>query len=90
MEDENFRDIKSCLRSSQTLMESLVLSMISGLLKRNLSPMLTIYEKTAWKPYSCQNGKGPSIMLAAHMDEIGLMVRYIDDNGFRFIDWGMV
>ena len=26
--------------------------------------------------------KAPSIMLASHMDEIGLMVRYIDDNGF--------
>lgn len=26
--------------------------------------------------------KGPRVMLAAHMDEIGLMVRYIDDNGF--------
>ena len=26
--------------------------------------------------------KAPSVMLAAHMDEIGLMVRYIDDNGF--------
>ena len=26
--------------------------------------------------------KGPTVMLAAHMDEIGLMVRYIDDNGF--------
>ena len=26
--------------------------------------------------------KGPKVMLAAHMDEIGLMVRYIDDNGY--------
>lgn len=26
--------------------------------------------------------KAPKVMLAAHMDEVGLMVRYIDDNGF--------
>ena len=26
--------------------------------------------------------KGPKVMLASHMDEIGLMVRYIDDNGY--------
>ena len=28
------------------------------------------------------NGAGPSLMLAAHMDEIGLMVTYISDDGF--------
>ncbi|MDO4183465.1 MAG: M42 family metallopeptidase [Coriobacteriia bacterium] len=27
-------------------------------------------------------GSGPSVMLAAHMDEIGLMVHYISDDGF--------
>ncbi len=36
-----------------------------------------------------RKGDGPSIMLAAHMDEIGLMVKYIDDNGFlRFVKIG--
>ncbi|MDK2892215.1 M42 family metallopeptidase [Methanohalophilus sp.] len=36
-----------------------------------------------------KHGKGPSIMLAAHMDEIGLMVKYIDDKGFlRFVKIG--
>ena len=29
-----------------------------------------------------ENKKAPTIMLASHMDEIGLMVKYIDDNGF--------
>lgn len=28
------------------------------------------------------NGRGPSLMLAAHMDEIGLMVTYVSDDGY--------
>ena len=36
-----------------------------------------------------KKGTGPTIMLAAHMDEIGLMIKYIDDNGFlRFVKIG--
>ncbi len=28
------------------------------------------------------SGEGPRVMIAAHMDEIGFLVKYIDDNGF--------
>ncbi|MEA2054179.1 MAG: M42 family metallopeptidase [Candidatus Thermoplasmatota archaeon] len=36
-----------------------------------------------------KNGKKPSIMMAAHMDEIGLVIKYIDKNGFiNFVKFG--
>ncbi|MDY6965382.1 MAG: M42 family metallopeptidase [Halobacteriota archaeon] len=36
-----------------------------------------------------KEGKKPSVMIAAHMDEIGLMAKYVDDNGFiRFVTVG--
>ena len=36
-----------------------------------------------------KKGKSPSVMIAAHMDEIGLMAKYIDDDGFvRFAKVG--
>ena len=36
-----------------------------------------------------KKGKSPSVMLAAHMDEIGIMVKYVDDEGFvRFAKVG--
>lgn len=33
-----------------------------------------------------EGGGGPTIMLAGHIDEIGIIVTYIDDNGFAFIE----
>ncbi|MGB8217681.1 MAG: M42 family metallopeptidase [Candidatus Methanoperedens sp.] len=36
-----------------------------------------------------KNGGSPTVMLAAHMDEIGLMVKYVDEKGFaRFTKTG--
>lgn len=36
-----------------------------------------------------KKGTGPSVMIATHMDEIGLMVQFIDENGFlRFVKIG--
>ena len=36
-----------------------------------------------------QPGEGPRVMLAGHMDEIGLIVTHIDDNGFlKFLQLG--
>ncbi|AKB14108.1 endoglucanase [Methanosarcina thermophila] len=90
-EDENFRDIKSLLEKFTNAHG------ISGfehdireLLKKELEPYVDNIRKDCMgNLIAVKNGKGPSIMLAAHMDEIGLMVRYIDDNGFlRFIGIG--
>jgi endoglucanase len=37
-----------------------------------------------------KKGKSPSVMIAAHMDEIGLMAKYVDDEGFvRFTKVGL-
>ena len=90
-EDGNFREIKSLLEKFTNAHG------ISGfehdireLLKKELEPYVdTIRKDCMGNLIAVKNGEGPSIMLAAHMDEIGLMVRYIDDNGFlRFVGIG--
>ena len=63
---------------------------IRELLEMELEPYVdTIRKDVMGNLIATRKGTGPSIMLAAHMDEIGLMVRYIDDNGFlRFVGIG--
>ncbi|AKB77233.1 Tetrahedral aminopeptidase [Methanosarcina horonobensis HB-1 = JCM 15518] len=63
---------------------------VRKLLEKELEPYVdSMREDTMGNLIAVKEGKGPSVMLAAHMDEIGLMVRYIDDNGFlRFVGIG--
>jgi endoglucanase len=63
---------------------------VRELLELELEPYVdTIRKDVMGNLIAAKKGEGPSIMLAAHMDEIGLMVKYIDENGFlRFIGIG--
>ena len=63
---------------------------VRELLELELEPYVdTIRKDVMGNLIATKKGEGPTIMLAAHMDEIGLMVKYIDENGFiRFIGIG--
>ncbi|HZJ02874.1 MAG TPA: M42 family peptidase, partial [Thermoleophilia bacterium] len=63
---------------------------IAGLLQEHLADLTDeVRTDTMGNVIGTRNGDGPKIMIAAHMDEIGLMVKYIDDNGFlRFVPLG--
>lgn len=63
---------------------------VRKLLEKELEPYVDSMRKDVMgNLIAVKEGNGPSVMLAAHMDEIGLMVRYIDDNGFlRFVGIG--
>ena len=62
---------------SETKITDIIKSEVDGLGELSLSPMgnLTLHIP----------GNGKKILFAAHMDEIGVMVRFIDDNGFIYI-----
>ena len=48
-----------------------------------------IHEDTMGNLIAVKKGNAFKVMLAAHMDEIGLMVKYVDDKGFiRFVALG--
>ena len=41
---------------------------------------------SAWATVKGTNENGPKVMIEAHADEIGFMVKYVDDNGFLRVD----
>ncbi|MEM8549543.1 MAG: M42 family metallopeptidase [Verrucomicrobiota bacterium] len=59
-----------------------------AVLDKHLKPAADRYEKDALgNRMATLNLKGnPTLMLAGHMDELGLIVRYIDDKGFVYFD----
>ncbi len=56
---------------------------VATLLRRELEPLTDeVTVDTMGNVIGVRNGEGPTIMVAAHMDEIGAMVSHIDDDGF--------
>ncbi len=59
-----------------------------GVLDKHIQPQSEVYEKDSMgNRLATLNNKGnPSLMLAGHMDELGLMVLHIDQHGFIYFD----
>ena len=58
---------------------------IANIIKRELKDVAdSIEEDSMGNVIATKKGekKAPTVMLASHMDEIGLMVRYIDEKGY--------
>lgn len=59
---------------------------VRALLEKKLKPYVDeIRTDNMGNLIATKRGKGPRVMLAAHMDEIGFMVKYIDDSGYIYI-----
>lgn len=63
---------------------------VSALLSRELEPLVDeVTVDGMGNVVGVRRGEGPAIMIAAHIDEIGFMVKYIDEQGFlRFVPLG--
>jgi putative aminopeptidase FrvX len=62
---------------------------VQAVVDKHLKPAADVYEKDAMgNRIATLKGlsRGPTLMLAGHMDELGLMVTYIDDKGFIYFD----
>ncbi len=56
---------------------------IRDIVREELAPLVDAVRVDAMgNLIATRNGSGPRIMIAAHIDEIGFIVRYIDDEGF--------
>lgn len=56
---------------------------VAALLRREIEPLVDeVRTDKMGNVIGIRSGEGPVIMVAAHMDEIGLMVSHIDDDGY--------
>ncbi len=56
---------------------------VAALLKREMEPLVDEVRIDAMgNVIGVRAGTGPAVMVAAHMDEIGLMVRHVDEDGY--------
>jgi endoglucanase len=56
---------------------------VAALLKREMEPLVDeVRIDTMGNVIGVRAGAGPAVMVAAHMDEIGLMVRHVDEDGY--------
>jgi len=84
IELSNSVSISGCEDKATNIIEETFKKHVDEIHKDKLGNLICVKKGT-------NNNKGIKIMLAAHMDEIGLMVKDVDDNGFiRFIGVGGV
>jgi putative aminopeptidase FrvX len=56
---------------------------VAALLRKELEPLVDeVRVDTMGNVIGTRSGEGPTVMVAAHIDEIGLAVSHIDDDGF--------
>lgn len=56
---------------------------IRGIVVKEMKPLVDELSVDALgNVFGIKHGEGPTVMISAHMDEIGFLIRYIDDKGF--------
>jgi putative aminopeptidase FrvX len=56
---------------------------VAALLREQMAPLVDeVHTDKMGNVIGIRSGEGPKVMVAAHMDEIGLIVSHIDDEGF--------